>query len=68
MKYLVTSDRLSFPRGTVVDAEDLAGGNIEVLVATGHLTSAPSQSNEPKGKPEPPVTVQHSADEPEEQE
>jgi hypothetical protein len=68
MKFTVTSDRMSFPRGTVVDANDLVGGNIAVLVATGHLTSAPSPSAKTKWKPEPPVTVEDSADEPEEQE
>lgn len=63
MKYVVTSDRLSFPRGTVVSADDLAGGNIAVLLATGHV--AESKTNR---KPERPVTVKDSADEPEEQE
>jgi hypothetical protein len=61
MKYVVTSDRLAFSRGTVVDANDLAGGNIGVLVATGHL--APSKTDR---KPEVPVTGKDSADEPEE--
>ena len=68
MKFTVTSDRMSFPRGTVVHSDDLAGGNIAVLVATGHLTPAPSPNEKTKWKPEPPVTVEDSADEPEEQE
>lgn len=63
MKYIVTSDRMKFPRGTVVDADDLAGCNIAVLVATGHLTCGKTDR-----KPEAPVTVVDSADDPEEQE
>lgn len=68
MKFTVTSDRLSFARGTVIDATDLVGGNIALLVATGHLTATPTASSKTKWKPEPPVTVHDSADEPEEQE
>jgi hypothetical protein len=63
MKYRVTSGRMSWPDGTVISAEDLAGCNIEVLVATGHL----ARVADGRRQPEPPVS-DDSADEPEEQE
>lgn len=68
MKLTVTSDRLSFARGTVIDATDLVGGNIALLVATGHLTAKPTPSTKTQSEPESPATVHDSADEPEEQE
>ena len=37
MKYRVTSDRLRWERGTIVDADDLTGSNIGVLINAGHL-------------------------------
>jgi poly(3-hydroxyalkanoate) synthetase len=70
MRYVVTSDRMSWPRGTQIDAADLSG-NIDVLVQVGHLAPV---VNEPKGKkaklepvlPDP--VDDDSAEEPEEQE
>lgn len=67
MRFTVTSDRLRFARGTIIDATDLLGGNIAVLLATGHLTATPTPSTKTKSEPEPPATVHDSADEPEEQ-
>jgi hypothetical protein len=67
MMYQVLSKRMSWPAGTVVDARDLAGCNIPMLVATGHLTPAPTPKKKTKWEPEPPVTDDDSADEPEEQ-
>jgi len=37
-KYLVTSDRLIWPRDTVIDTADLEHSNIDVLVAGGHIS------------------------------
>ncbi len=37
-KYLVTSDRLIWPRGTVIDTADLEHSNIDALLAGGHIT------------------------------
>jgi len=37
VKYLVTSRRLDWPTGSVLTTTDLAGCNIDMLVATGHL-------------------------------
>ena len=37
MKYKVTSDRLRWERGTIVNADDLTGSNIGVLINAGHL-------------------------------
>jgi hypothetical protein len=66
MRYLVLSKRMDWPEGSVVDAAELAGCNIEMLVATGHLTPAPTPKKKNKWEPEPPVTDDDSADEPEE--
>ena len=69
MKYLVTSDRLSWPRGTEVEGADVSG-NIDMLVQVGHLAPV---LDEPKGKKAKLVPVQpdpvgdDSAEEPEEQ-
>jgi len=38
-KYLVTSDRLIWARGTVLDATDLSDVNIEALVEGGHIST-----------------------------
>lgn len=46
MKYRVISDRLTWPAGTIVDADQLAGSSIAVLTAGGHLA-------EVDGTPEP---------------
>jgi hypothetical protein len=70
MKYRVTSDRLSWPRGTEVDAADLSG-NIDFLVQVGHLAPVVDQPKARKTKWEPvlPDPVDDdSAEEPEEQE
>lgn len=65
MKYLVTSDRLAFPRGSEVDEADLSG-NIAVLVQVGHL--APVAGKKAKMVPVQPDPVgDDSAEEPEEQ-
>ena len=37
-KYLVNSDRLIWPRGTVIDTTDLKRFKIDVLVAGGHIS------------------------------
>ena len=66
MMYEVLSRRLSWPAGTMVSEDDLAGGNIAMLVATGHLTPAPTPKKKSKWEPEQPVTDDDSADEPEE--
>lgn len=66
MMYQVQSKRLAWPAGTTVSEDDLAGANIAMLVATGHLTPAPTPKKKSKWEPEQPVTVDDSADEPEE--
>jgi hypothetical protein len=69
MRYVVTSDRLDWPRGSQVDAADLSG-NIAVLVQSGHLSPV---ADEPKGKKaklepvQPDPVDDDSAEEPEEQ-
>ena len=68
MMYQVESKRLAWPAGTMVSADDLAGANIAMLVATGHLTPAPIPKKKAKWEPEQPVTDDDSAEEPEEQE
>jgi hypothetical protein len=67
MMYQVLSKRLAWPAGTIVSAADLAGGNIEMLVATGHLTPAPTPKKKSKWEPEQPVTDDDAAEQPEEQ-
>lgn len=67
MRYRVLSKRMDWPAGTVLSEDDLAGCNIPMLVATGHLTPAPTPNKKKaKWEPEPPVTDDDSADEPEE--
>lgn len=66
MKYRVNSKRLAWPEGTVISDGDLADGNIALLVATGHLTPAPTPKKKSKWEPEQPVTDDDSAEEPEE--
>lgn len=66
MRYLVLSKRMDWPTGSIVSADDLAGCNIEMLVATGHLTPAPTPKKKSKWEPEQPVTDDDSAEEPEE--
>lgn len=68
MKYLVLSKRMDWPRGSVLEEEELSRCNIPLLVATGHLTPAPTPKKKSKWEPEPPVTDDEPADEPEEQE
>jgi hypothetical protein len=67
MMYQVLSRRLAWPAGTIVSAADLAGGNIDMLVATGHLTPAPTPKKKSKWEPEQPVTDDDAAEQPEEQ-
>lgn len=38
--YRVVSDRLPHPQGSTVTPSDLPGGNIDALVAAGHLVPA----------------------------
>jgi hypothetical protein len=38
-KYRVTSDRLIWPRGTVIDTAELKHCNIHVLLAGGHISA-----------------------------
>jgi hypothetical protein len=79
MTWQVQSSRLSWPSGTILAAEDLAGCNIEALVQGGHLVLVEQERTpseyvpvSPRGKrkvePVDPVTDNDSADEPEEQE
>ena len=37
-KYLVTSNRLIWPDGTVIDTADLEHSNIDALVTGGHIS------------------------------
>lgn len=62
MMWKVTSRRLPWASGTVVGQDELAGCNIDALVAGGHLS--PVQPNTPKM---PAVPADEPADEPEEQ-
>jgi hypothetical protein len=62
MSWTVTSHRLPWASGTVVAQDDLAGCNIDALVAGGHLS--PVQPNIPN---KPAVPADKPADEPEEQ-
>lgn len=48
MTYTVTSDRMAWPAGTVLHADDLAGSNIEALVAGGHLAATDTEQTEPR--------------------
>jgi hypothetical protein len=54
-KYRVTSRRMSWPAGTLLDEQELEGCNIPMLLATGHLTAAPEApakaTDEPAAKP-----------------
>ena len=43
MKYKVTSDKLRWPTGTIVNADDMAGSNIGVLINAGHLVEVGSE-------------------------
>jgi hypothetical protein len=69
MKYVVTSDRLAWPRGTEVNGADVSG-NIDMLVQVGHLVPVLDEPKDKKAKlgpvqPEP--VDDDSAEEPEEQ-
>lgn len=66
MMYQVLSKRLSWPQGAIVSVDDLQGCNIALLVATGHLTPAPTPKKKSKWEPEQPVTDNDSAEQPEE--
>jgi hypothetical protein len=70
MMYVVTSDRLGWPRGTKVDEGDLSG-NIAMLVQAGHLAPVldePKSKTKAKLVPVQPEPVDDdSAEKPEEQ-
>lgn len=67
MSYEVKSGRMAWPAGSVLSADDLAGCNIDHLVATGHL--APAATSKKKNEPVQPDPVDdYAADEPQEQE
>jgi hypothetical protein len=68
MTYTVLSSRMVWPAGTVLYPDDLAGCNIDHLVATGHLAVTAVPRFIKKGKPVEPDPVDELADEPEEQE
>ena len=53
MKYEVISDRLAWPAGTVLPVRDLAGCNIEALVAGGHLRPVKAPTKRLPAKPVP---------------
>lgn len=62
MNYFVVSNRLPWASGTTVGQEELAGCNIDALVAGGHLSPVqPNTTNMPA------VPADEPADEPEEQ-
>ena len=74
MTYEVQSKRLTWPKGAVISADDLAGCNIEALVEGGHLAPVSKAQAAPdvpkkmsKRTPVEPVP-DDTADEPEEQE
>lgn len=74
MTYTVQSERMAWPAGTVLSADDLAGCNIVALVEGGHLapvTQAQATPDVPqkisKRTPVEPVP-DDTAEEPEEQE
>ena len=60
MSWKVLSDRLAWPKGTVLGVDDLAGCNIEALLYAGHLTVVEDKK--------PRKVVVELAEEPEEQE
>lgn len=64
MSWIVTSGRLRWSEGTRLSEDDLAGCNIDALVAGGHLSAA--SDNNKKRTPVAPVP-DITADEPEEQ-
>ena len=64
MSWIVTSGRLRWSEGTRLSEDDLAGCNIDALVAGGHLSAA--SDNYKKRTPVAPVP-DITADEPEEQ-
>jgi hypothetical protein len=66
MTYQVTSHRLAWPSGTVLSVSELTGCNIELLVATGHLTPASTPKKKAKWEPEQPVTDDDPAEQPKE--
>jgi len=69
MTYKVLSSRMTFPQGSVLSADELAGCNIEHLVATGHLAPAvESKQTKKKAEASEPEPAYDSAEEPEEQE
>ena len=57
MKYEVVSDRLDWPADTVLSVRDLAGCNIEALVAAGHLRPARPTKRTPAPAPDPSPTT-----------
>jgi hypothetical protein len=69
VKYVVTSDRLDWPEGSVLTTRDLAGCNIAVLTEVGHLAPHVEHSKSkklpvtPALQPDPePVDEQESFD------
>ena len=38
-KYLVTSNRLIWPNGTIIDTADLEHSNIDALLTGGHISA-----------------------------
>ncbi len=62
MTYRVTSDRMAWPAGTVISADDLAGSNIGALLAAGHL----AEVDEPEPEPDPKPKSRRKAADPEE--
>ena len=64
MSWRVLSDRLSWPAGATLSADDLAGCNIVALVESGHLVPVPTKPTS-KRMPVDPVP-NDTADEPEE--
>lgn len=50
MTYRVTSERLRWPLGEIITADDLAGSNIGALLAAGHLAEVDEPEPDPKPK------------------
>ena len=60
MTYEVTSDRMGWPAKTILTVDDLAGCNIDALVAGGHLSPVkattkrtPAVAPDPESQAEP---------------
>jgi len=58
MSWKVLSDRMAWPSGTIVRADDLAGCNIEALVAGNHLSPVKATTKKrPAVAPDPDPTT-----------